>query len=149
MRKVVYVISIIAVLVLGLDSCKSKGESNAQDEQVVAVDPIHNLRNSTDWNGTYTGTVPCADCPGISVKIALNSDETYQLSYQYLEKEDSVYSASGKFTWDDNGSVITLDCKDWPPYYQVGADKLIQLDMEGNLIPGELAGRYELAKSAE
>ncbi|MDR1609916.1 MAG: copper resistance protein NlpE [Candidatus Symbiothrix sp.] len=149
MKKTVYAISIIAVLVLGLDSCKSKGESNAQDDQVIAVDPVLNLRNSADWNGSYTGTVPCADCPGISVKITLNSDETYQLSYQYLEKDDSVYFASGKFTWDDTGSVITLDSKDWPPYYKAGADKLIQLDMEGNLITGELADKYELTKSVE
>ncbi|MDR1342923.1 MAG: copper resistance protein NlpE [Prevotellaceae bacterium] len=149
MKKAVFIISVIAVLASGLDSCKSKGEPNAQDKLVIAVDPTHNATSCLDWDGSYTGTIPCADCPGISVKITLNLDETYQLCYQYLERGDSAYSASGKFIWDDAGSMITLDCKDWSPYYLVGENRLIQLDMEGKPITGELADMYELEKSTD
>jgi uncharacterized lipoprotein NlpE involved in copper resistance len=149
MRKIVFVVSIIAALALSLVSCKPKGESSTQDNQVMAIDDAHNSRNSVNWDGLYTGTVPCADCSGIKVQITLNLDETYQISYQYLEKDDSIYSASGKFIWDDAGDMITLDSRDFPPHYKVGENRLIQLDMEGNPITGEHAEMYELTKSDE
>ncbi len=28
-----------------------------------------NSQNSLDWPGTYTGTLPCADCEGIKTEI--------------------------------------------------------------------------------
>ncbi|MDE5451088.1 copper resistance protein NlpE N-terminal domain-containing protein, partial [Elizabethkingia meningoseptica] len=35
------------------------------------IDDSHNAQNSLDWAGTYEGTVPCADCPGIKTTITL------------------------------------------------------------------------------
>lgn len=146
MRKFICAVSIFSVLLFGLESCKSKTGSKTENNQEV-TDAAHNSRNSVDWAGTYMGTIPCADCEGISVQITLNSDETYQLSYSYLGKaDDTPETASGKFTWDEAGGAITLDVKDCPPYYKVGENKLIQLDMSGNPIDGELAEMYVLTK---
>ncbi len=121
--------------------CQGKRETSNQ-----AIDQAHNSRNSVDWSGTYQGTLPCADCPGIHYKISLHEDGTYQLSTQYLEKSDSVYTESGQFTWNDAGSQITLEERG--EKFQVGENRLFHLDMEGNRITGDLAEHYILEKAA-
>jgi uncharacterized lipoprotein NlpE involved in copper resistance len=148
MRKIVGVICIISVLVLSLDACKPKNESKNQATEIADATSLS--QNGADWAGSYAGTIPCADCTGINVHLVLNSDETYQLHCQYLGKENNPdYSVSGKFTWNDAKNVITLDSQDWPRYYQIGENKLTQLDTEGKLITGEFADKYVLTKGAK
>jgi uncharacterized lipoprotein NlpE involved in copper resistance len=121
-----------------LCACGPQGDSGPVD--------MHNSRISLDWEGTYTGTIPGADIPGIKVQIVLKSDESYAMTYQYLGKDDRIYTEKGKFKWDEGGSIITLDVHDAPPYYRVGENRLIQLDMAGKPITGDLADHYILTK---
>ena len=138
--------TIIAISLTGLVSCGQKRKPDKQDNIVT----VHNSMNSLDWAGTYAGIIPCADCEGISVSVILNPDETYMVSYLYLGKDDNFpESFSGKFSWDEAGSTITLDTNEIPPHYKVGENRLIQLDMEGNLITGALADQYVLGKNIE
>jgi heat shock protein HslJ len=104
---------------------------------------------SVDWPGTYIGTLPCSDCEGIQKTIKLNRDLSYAMSSLYKGKSTSPVQAEGKFTWNKAGSMITLeglDKKAQPNIYQVGENKLFQLDIEGKRITGELASKYELVK---
>lgn len=32
---------------------------------------MHNAENSLDYDGTYTGTFPAADCPGINMTLTI------------------------------------------------------------------------------
>jgi uncharacterized lipoprotein NlpE involved in copper resistance len=140
---------LLALLSVGFVSCGQKNKPNNRETIVVIDDATHNSQNSRSWEGTYFGVIPCADCEGIRVQITLN-DNTYQVSYQYLGKEDvTPEQFSGKFSWDESSNIVTLDHKEIPPYYQVGENKLIQLDMEGNEITGELAEMYILTKNTE
>ncbi|GHV71832.1 hypothetical protein AGMMS49928_25590 [Spirochaetia bacterium] len=136
MKKTILLITAVAVSLWGIAACTSTGK---------AIDAAHNSRNSVDWPGVYRGVIPGADS-AINVEITLGEDGTYTLSYQYIDKSDEVFTSSGTFTWDDAGSVITLDVKDMPPYYQVGENRLIQLDMAGKKISGDLADMYILKK---
>ncbi|MDR0529092.1 MAG: copper resistance protein NlpE [Zoogloeaceae bacterium] len=115
-------------------------------EPTVAVDTAHNSRNSLDWAGAYVGVIPAASGLGIDVTITLRNDSTYTAQYHYIDKQDGDFVTDGVFQWDEEGGAITLDAKDIPPHYQVGENQLIQLDMEGNPITGELAERYVLKK---
>ena len=142
--KIIYAIGVSALLIASISSCKNRPASQMQNIQYV--DTIHTSKNSVNWDGVYEGIVPCADCEGISVQITLHTDETFQLSYQYLSKNDTPYSYSGKFTWDDRGGIITLDCNNFASHYLVGENKLLQLDMDKKRITGELASMYELIK---
>jgi uncharacterized lipoprotein NlpE involved in copper resistance len=145
MRKFIFVVS-IASLVLSLGACGSKNDSKNQEATVV-TDAAHNSQNSLNWDGVYTGTIPCADCEGIQVQITLNLDETYQMTYHYIAKDEATYDYTGTFKWNDDGSIITLDNSEVPRFYKVGENKLTQLDMEGNEITGGLADNYILTKS--
>lgn len=128
---------------IGMSACKSKGSA------ATAAD---SPKTSVDWQGIYTGVVPCADCDGIFTQITLNKDNTYILKTEYQGKEGLAETIEGTFQWNKAGDIITMDGlneKSMPFAYKVGEDKLIQLDMEGNVISGNLAQNYVLTKIDE
>lgn len=103
-------------------------------------------QNSLDVVGIYKGVLPCADCEGMETTIELKNDSTYSRLIKYLGKKENSFTASGKWTWV-NGFIINLgSIKEGPNQYFVAEGKLIQLDMSGNRITGELAAKYELKK---
>lgn len=113
----------------------------------VPPENSHTSANSLDWAGEYKGVVPCADCEGIDTSLTLNTDNSYQLSTMYLGKSTTPFQQQGQFEWDATGSVIRLlNQKDGPALYKVGENQLIQLDMEGQRITGNLADNYKLTK---
>ena len=121
-----------------------------EKEQVITeetfVDSEHNAQNVLDWNGTYKGTLPCADCAGIDMTITLNQDGTYVLEESYQDKDGSQSKSEGQFFWDANGSIITLTNEDVPNQYFVGENVLMPLDMNGEKLTGDLAPLYNLTK---
>lgn len=113
----------------------------------ISVD-AHNSQNALDWQGTYRGITPCADCEGIETVVVLNKDLTFVIKTKYLGKgEAKVFEERGNFTWDKTGGIISLaGLKGKPSQYKVGENKLIQLDMEGKTVTGPLADKYVLTK---
>jgi uncharacterized lipoprotein NlpE involved in copper resistance len=110
------------------------------------IDDGHNSKTSIDWAGVYTGTIPSAGGEGINVRMELNKDNTYELTYEYIGKPANPFTNTGSFTWNDTGNIINLGIADTPSYYKVGENKLIQLDMKGKPITGKLADMYVLTK---
>lgn len=103
--------------------------------------------NSLDWQGRYSGVLPCADCPGIVTLLTLDLDQSYRLSKYYLGKDDKLFERRGVFIWEENGNVIHLqNSPDGPDRYQVGENILFQLDKQGKRISGDLAEHYILHK---
>jgi len=148
MKKVISILSIVCLL-FGLNACKSRGTQQKDAGAVVQLATGDNSRTSVDWDGTYYGVVPCADCPGIETRITLNKDDTYHISWKYQDKGDELFQNTGKFQWDADGGIITLENleKDnYPNRYRVGENRLFQLDKEGNRITGDLATNYILTK---
>ena len=117
------------------------------DAKLAAVADGHNSANSLDWAGVYKGVLPCANCEGIETSLTLKMDNSYQLSTTYLGKDAMPFKQQGSFEWDTKGSMIRLlNQKDGPALYKVGENQLLQLDMEGQLITGDLADNYKLNK---
>jgi uncharacterized lipoprotein NlpE involved in copper resistance len=104
-----------------------------------------NAGNSIDWVGTYTGRIPSASGPGIDVEIILFPNETISITYMYVNREGFITGVH-PFRWDKTGNKIISELDDYPRYYMVGKDYLLQLDMEGNIITGNLADQYVLKK---
>lgn len=107
----------------------------------------HASRNSLDWAGTYSGVLPCADCPGIEVVVSLRSDGSYARSTRYMDSERMPQAGNGTFAWDESGSKIALDTEDGEIVrFQVGENKLFRLDRDGQRITSSLAAHYVLKK---
>jgi len=151
--KMKYFILPLAAFVLTVSSCESKKEEavsqSASTDTIVKSDSIPSgdtSKVSVDWEGTYEGVLPCADCEGIKTTILLNEDETYKFSSEYLGKNYKS-DESGKFTWSADGNDITIKFKDGESTsYVVGENQLVQLDQEGKQITGVLADKYVLKK---
>ena len=110
--------------------------------------PAHNARNSLDWAGTYRGTLPCADCPGIETIVSLASDGTYRTQSKYLERSVPASSEHGRFTWNEAGNTVTLEGSP-PAKYYVGENQLIRLALDGSRITGPLAEHHVMTKVAD
>ena len=109
-------------------------------------DPAHSSRVSIDWQGTYRGVLPCADCEGIETVITLLPDGRYERRVRYLGQEDHPAADQGTFTWDDGGGFITLGEADNAQRYRVGENRLFHLDQRGERVSGDLADLYVLEK---
>lgn len=58
-----------------------------RDDTIKNQIPIGDTsQNALDWNGTYKGTLPCADCEGIETELTLNLDGNYLYKATYLGK---------------------------------------------------------------
>lgn len=133
--------SVLIVLSLFVFSCKKESDKTEMIDH-------HTSELSLDWDGTYSGTLPCADCEGIETSLTLNKDLSYVLTIQYLGKENVLTDTlKGNFTWDGNN--IKLDGiaeNDRPSEYKIEENQIKQLDMAGNEITGDLAKKYILKK---
>ncbi|HMO32693.1 MAG TPA: copper resistance protein NlpE N-terminal domain-containing protein [Lacibacter sp.] len=114
---------------------------------VTKPDGAHSSRNTLDWHGAYRGVLPCADCEGIETILTLATNNTFTLSTLYKGKEGKAQVSAGTFNWNDAGSVITLKGGAFDgTQYQVGENRLTQLDKGGQKVSGSLADKYVLKK---
>lgn len=126
------------------DSSMDAGTADSSMQESLA--DMHTSENALDWAGTYEGTLPCADCPGIKLTLTVNANKTYALQQEYLER-DVKNAEQGSFSWDEKGSIITLKNEAGrEDMYQVGENELYRLDPDGNRITGEMADLYTLKK---
>ncbi len=115
----------------------------AQFINAEAFKDIHTAQNSLDYIGTYTGTFPAADCPGINVELVLNKDYSYTQSMDYIDR-NTKFTEKGKFTVE--GNILTLMSNDMNQYYKVGENKLTRLDSDKQPVTGPMADMYILKK---
>lgn len=138
------IFSFLIVVVLTFISCKNNKKENTK-EAISETEILnkHSSKNAIDWEGAYFGTLPCGSCPGINTLIILNKNETYEKIVEYLESNDIPKTTKGKFTWNKEGSIITLEDN----FYLVGEEQLFRLDKNKKVVKGELAKNYILNKT--
>lgn len=138
----------------------SESETVTQPEQDTVVETVtemmempatvgDNSMNSVDWPGTYFATLPCGHCEGIETWVTLRSNGSFELKTHHMGlNDDREEIFTGKFSWDDSGSVVTLNglIGGAPGKYKVGENRIWHLDKDGNQIKGDLADRYILTK---
>jgi hypothetical protein len=157
MKKSIIAISLASLVLVACNKTENKKveeQTPATTETVskaTVADTAHTTENALDWNGTYKGVLPCADCEGIKTELELNSDKTYEIKETYLGKGDGKqFESKGSFQFDSkNSSIIELDKAGDSRKYFVAEGYLKALDLEGNEITGDLADKYQLKKEAE
>jgi uncharacterized lipoprotein NlpE involved in copper resistance len=61
------------------------------------------------FSGNFSGTLPCADCPGIDTTLELHTDGTFMLMETYQERKAEPGMLEGTWTAEENGTRIRLD----------------------------------------
>ena len=91
--------------------------------------------------GTFSGTLPCADCPGIDTTISLKPDGTYTVHEAYQGKPDS-FDGDGTWTAEENGKRVRLDPNSKSEQDRLFAvkssDEIESLDIEGKPIDTQI-----------
>ena len=148
-KLIVLAISSLAIMT----SCTGKKTTpNAADnDSANVVDTTASNKDNVDLTsvaGTYEGTLPAADCPGIKTVITINADSTYLLKQDYIDKKDGHDDASGIFKVLD-GKVLMLvrPSTGEQTFYKVkNANSIIMTDSMGVEPEGETAKLYVLKK---
>tara|TARA_R110002072_G_scaffold48716_9_gene133179 strand:- start:7490 stop:7933 length:444 start_codon:yes stop_codon:yes gene_type:complete len=147
MKKIFYV----TFIVFAIFACKNTQEKDPSEDVVESeqVPDMHTSQIALDWQGTYSGILPCADCEGIKTEIVLRDDNTYEIKRMYMGKDDTTFEEEGQLQWTEDGGTVVLTNKEngHATLFKVGENHLKQLDIEGNPIEGELAEMYILRKN--
>lgn len=151
MKRKLIVLTVGALAVLS--SCtEKKTTANATDKDSTSVvDTTATDDNYVDLaavSGTYEGTLPAADCPGIKTVLTIKADSTYQLQQDDIDKKNGHDEASGVFKVLD-GKVLMLvrPSSGEQTYYKVKDNSsIVMTDSLGVEPEGETAKLYVLKK---
>lgn len=151
MKKIQILLLAIPLSILGCkDNPKNNDEVQVNENPEEVVDG-QTSANSTGWEGTYKGLVPCASCPGILTTVKLNNDKTFEKSDFYLESKDGYFKENGSFSFTEDGGKITMiSSKDKDTVvYTFDENQSNILNQEEKEIASELADKYVLTKLSD
>ena len=141
MKKVIILACSCFLLAACGNSAKTNNSTSA-DSTATQVADIHNAETSLDYEGTYKGVFPAADCPGIETTLTLNPDKTFTLHSVYIDR-DSSFDEKGTYTLE--GNILTLKEEGGEiSYYKVEENKVRLLNDDKQEITGALAEHYIL-----
>ncbi len=107
-------------------------------------DISHNARASLDWNGVYSGIVPCEDCSGTKLWLELKANGQYSMSRSYIDKMSITVMEEGSLVWNTKGNTINVD--DYR--FFVAENKLFLVDQSGERVLDKNGNSYVLSKDA-
>jgi copper homeostasis protein (lipoprotein) len=97
---------------------------------------------------TYSGRIPCADCPGIDLTVTIFPDSTFRLRQTYQDRP-AIFHDLGRWAVEENGTRLVLRGGTKAPRFfrLVGPDTLQVLDTAGQPIHSRL--NYTLLRAPE
>ena len=147
--------SIQCTLVLALSGMLASGcASGIHESEPVKIKlesskkPTKAAARSFAAPATYTGRLPCADCPGIQLTLTLLSDSTFRLRQAY-EDRPAVFHRLGRWSLEEKGTRLVLQDGTSPVqrFQVIRADSLRLLDSQGQ--PVQSPSNYSLARAAQ
>lgn len=137
--------------------CKPDEAAEAAAAPAVAAAPVNAVTEVVDhgspagdvqgfdikaFAGTYGGTLPCADCPGIDTTIAFTPEGGYTLSEAYQDADKSSFLSKGTWSLRGDGKAVLLDPEDKDEldrsFAIVSPTELRALDQQGKPIDSAL-----------
>lgn len=112
---------------------------------IVAVASCKSGNSKADYYGTYHAIMPAADCPGISTTVILDSNGSYAIEREYLERM-YAYREKGKYTVSEDRLTLISEEND-TTCLKMTDGLLLWLDRQGNEISGDLADGYRLRRA--
>lgn len=146
-NKFMYLAVIAAAMMVACNGKKTAQDETTNDSVSVA-DSVSADVDLAAVAGTYEGTLPAADCPGIKTVLIINADSTYQLQQDYIDRKDGHDEASGVLqVLDGNVMMLVRPSSGEHTFYKVKDSKsIVMTDSLGNEPEGETAKLYVLTK---
>ena len=141
MKKLILAMALVVAL---LSTACSGGGDTAPAPRETAATPT-----DTAYCGTYQGTLPAADCPGIKTVLTIAADSTYTLSSQYIDRQAQPVVTSGVYHLKQGGKLIELvtPSSGEKTYYKIkDAKSIVMTDSAGIEPQGPTAKFYVLKR---
>ena len=141
MKKLILAMALVVAL---LSTACSGGGNTAPAPRETAATPT-----DTAYCGTYQGTLPAADCPGIKTVLTIAADSTYTLSSQYIDRQAQPVVTSGVYHLKQGGKLIELvtPSSGEKTYYKIkDAKSIVMTDSAGIEPQGPTAKFYVLKR---
>lgn len=141
-------LAVIAAAMMVACNGKKTAQDEMKNDSVSVADSVSADVDLAAVAGTYEGTLPAADCPGIKTVLTINADSTYQLQQDYIDRKDGHDEASGVLqVLDGNVMMIVRPSSGEHSFYKVKDSKsIVMTDSLGNEPEGETAKLYVLTK---
>ena len=151
MKKKLMILAVAAIAVLASCTDKKAAQSVADKDSTSVAGYTASEDGDLDLTsvaGTYEGTFPAADGPGIKTVLTIKADSTYQLEQDYVDRKDGHDEASGVFkVLNDNVLMLVRPSSGEHTFYKVkDANCIVMTDSVGNEPEGETARFYVLKK---
>lgn len=151
MKKNLMILAVAALAVFASCSDKKAAQSVVDKDSVSVVDNTASENANLDLAsiaGTYEGTFPAADGPGIKTVLTIKADGTYQIEQDYIDQKDGHDEASGVFkVLDGNILMLVRPSSGEHTFYKVkDANSIVLTDSVGNEPEGETVKFYVLKK---
>jgi heat shock protein HslJ len=125
-----------------LAACHSSADDVGAGGPVPVPAPAAESAGTTAWHTpvTYTGNLPCADCPGIRLVVTLFADGSYRLSRVYQERSGAYYEVGNWVLAGDSTGVVLRPAGGGQPsqFRIVAPDTLQALGAGGAPLPPQL-----------
>lgn len=132
----------LLVFFFAFASCNNSDENKT--ESTPAETPVE---EAASFQGVYTGTTPCADCPGIYMVSEFYPDSSYYQTMTYIDR-DTKATDSGRWSLKDSIITVSFDGDNTQNRYFKRMDEsaVRMLDADKNIITGKLENYYILQK---
>ncbi|SEW18177.1 copper resistance protein NlpE N-terminal domain-containing protein [Chitinophaga arvensicola] len=135
-------ILLLPVLLSALAACNNNTTTSGSDSSVPHTPSA--TRTAPVLTGTYQGTLPCADCPGMDYQISLFDDHTFSELVAYQGRGQSIASVETGTWKQTSDSTVVIQKKTDSSSFLSAEGKLLLLDTKGKRIEGVLASNYIL-----
>src|SRR4051812_13928935 len=96
--------------------------------------------SSKAFAGTFSGSLPCADCPGIDETLELKPDGSFTLTDVYRDRPSANRSVAGSWNSEEHDTRVRLDPNSKGEADRVftiaGTDTLEAVGGDGKPLPG-------------
>lgn len=124
------------------------GNAQRKTAAATATADMQTAQTAPDYAGTYKGTLPAADCPGIEMTLTLRPDGTYSEHSKYIDR-DVEFDEQGRYAVSDSLLTLTSDQGGTEGCFRIEENRLRWLDADKQVIKGPLAENYILTKTTE
>jgi uncharacterized membrane protein/uncharacterized lipoprotein NlpE involved in copper resistance len=134
-----------SILGIILAACGGNKTAPAAADSSALLTPAHPDLGAHPPSGSYQGTLPCADCPGIDYQISLYDNNRYKTLMVYRERNHGrpvVDTGTWKIEQDSMVRIILSGQPKQTFLFEDG--RLYQLNENGQRVTGALADNYIL-----